>query len=117
MDARPALGRAGESAACDLYRRAGFTIVERNYRCSAGEIDVVARRGDTVVFCEVKTRMTERWGEPYEAVDHRKRARLRRLAAIWLGERRPGPVEVRFDIVSVIVRGARLQVAHMPDAF
>jgi putative endonuclease len=117
MDARPALGRAGEDLAADLYRRLGFVIVERNYRCSHGEIDVIARRSGTLVFCEVKTRTTDRWGQPSEAVGAVKQARLRRLAAQWLGERRPGPVQVRFDVVSVIVRGGNTEVAHIPNAF
>jgi putative endonuclease len=117
MDARPTLGRVGEDLAADLYRRLGFVVVERNYRCPHGEIDVVARRGRTLVFCEVKTRSTNRWGQPCEAVGAVKQTRLRRLAAHWLGERRPGPVQVRFDVVSVIVRGAGTEVTHIPDAF
>ena len=117
MHARSQLGRRGEDAACDLYRRLGFQVVERNYRSGRGEVDVVARRGDTLVFCEVKTRRSDGWGIPAEAVDHSKQARLRRLAAAWLAERRPGFVDVRFDVVSVIVRGDRLDVTHVPDAF
>jgi putative endonuclease len=117
MHARSKLGRRGEDAACDLYRRLGFRIVERNYRAGRGEIDLVVRRGDTVVFCEVKTRRTDQWGVPAEAVDRAKQARLRKLAAAWLAERRPGCVEVRFDVVSVIVRGDLPDVTHVPDAF
>jgi putative endonuclease len=117
MDPRPQLGRDGEDLASDLYERAGYTVLERNFRCSSGEIDVIAARDNTIVFCEVKTRRTDRWGEPSEAVNHRKQARLRRLAAIWLAERRPGPVDVRFDVVSVIVAGGASRVTHLEDAF
>jgi putative endonuclease len=117
MDQRPLLGRSGEDLAADLYRRLGFTVVERNYTCPAGEIDVIAANGRLVVFCEVKTRRTNRWGEPSEAVNREKRARLRRLAAIWLKERRPGRVEVRFDVVSVIVADGRARVTHLAEAF
>lgn len=117
MDTRPALGRAGEAAAADLYRELGFVIVERNYRCSEGEIDVIARRGDLLVFCEVKTRTSDWWGVPSEAVSWSKQMRIRRLAAHWFNERRPGPVEVRFDVVSVIVRGSHVETTHIPDAF
>jgi putative endonuclease len=117
VDARPAVGTRGEDLAAELYRSLGFVVAERNYRCSHGEIDLVARRGRTLVFCEVKTRTTDRWGQPSEAVGALKQARLRRLAAHWLGERRPGPVQVRFDVVSVIVRGVRTEVTHIPDAF
>jgi putative endonuclease len=117
MDQRPLLGRNGEDLAADLYERLGFDIVERNYRCPAGEIDVIAAKGRMVVFCEVKTRRTNRWGEPSEAVDRVKQARLRRLAAIWLKDRRPGRVEVRFDVVSVIVADGRAEVTHLAEAF
>ena len=117
MHARSRLGQRGEDAACDLYRRLGFQVVERNYRSGRGEIDVVARRGDTLVFCEVKTRRSDEWGLPAEAVDRGKQARLRRLAAAWMAERRPGYVDVRFDVVSVIVRGDRTDVTHVADAF
>ena len=117
MHARSRLGRRGEDAACDLYRRLGFQVVERNYRSGRGELDVVARRGDVLVFCEVKTRRSDEWGTPAEAVDRTKQARLRKLAAAWMAERRPGYVDVRFDVVSVIVRGDRTDVTHVPDAF
>ena len=118
MHARSLLGRSGEDAACDLYRRLGFEVVERNYRAGRGEIDLVLRRDETIVFCEVKTRRSDRWGLPSEAVDYAKQAQLRRLAAAWLADRRPGYVEVRFDIVSVIVReSGQDEVTHIPDAF
>ncbi len=111
------LGVRGEELACRVFRRLGFEVVERNYRCRAGEIDLIAARGPLVVFCEVKTRRTDRYGEPSEAVTHLKRARLRRAAASWLAERKPRTKEVRFDVVSVIVRGARAEVTHIPNAF
>jgi putative endonuclease len=117
MDARPALGRRGEDLAVSVFRRLGFEIVQRNYRCRHGEIDVVARRGRVLVFCEVKTRNTDTWGVPAEAVDFRKQSRLRRLAAQWLAEHGVGRVQVRFDVVSVIVRPDRSEVTHIPDAF
>lgn len=117
MDARSDLGRLGEDAAERLYRGRGFRVLDRNYRCTGGEIDLVMGRGSLVVFCEVKTRRTDRWGEPSEAVHYAKQARLRRLAAIWLSERKPGAVEIRFDIVGVIVRRGRIELRHIPDAF
>ena len=117
MDTRSALGQSGEDVAEKLYRKLGFRILERNYRCKAGEIDLIARRGPTLVFCEVKSRRTDRWGEPAEAVRYAKQARLRRLAAQWLSDRRPGSVDIRFDVVSVIVRRGRTFVRHIPDAF
>ena len=117
MNARAELGRSGEDIASNMLARAGLEIVERNFRCTHGEIDIVARRGRLVVFCEVKTRRSARWGDPSEAVNGPKRHRLRRLAAEWMQLRRPGAIEVRFDVVSVIVRHGKLVARHIPDAF
>ena len=117
MDARPQLGRRGEDLAESVFRRLGFDIVQRNYRCKHGEIDLIARRGRVLVFCEVKARRTDMWGTPAEAVGLRKQSRLRRLAAVWLAEHAVGRVQVRFDVVSVIVRPDQSEVAHIPDAF
>jgi putative endonuclease len=113
---RAQVGRAGETAAADLFRAAGFSV-ERNYRAGRIEVDVVASRPGLVVFCEVKTRASERWGLPAEAVGHEKQSRIKRAAAQWLAERRPGPVQVRFDVVSAIVSNGSMQLTHIPDAF
>jgi putative endonuclease len=117
VDARAKLGRDGEDAAAAVLERSGLRIVDRNFRCAEGEIDLVARRDDLLVFCEVKARRTTRWGDPSEAVGWAKRNRLRRLAAAWMNAHRPGPVDVRFDVVSVIVRGGQVAARHLPDAF
>jgi putative endonuclease len=117
MDGRPELGRRGEDLAESVFRRLGFDIVQRNYRCQHGEIDLIARRGRILVFCEVKTRRTDTWGTPAEAVGFRKQSRLRRLAAVWLADHAVDRVQVRFDVVSVIVRPDRSEVTHIPDAF
>jgi putative endonuclease len=117
MDARARLGRSGEDLAATYYRRRGYRVLDRNYRCRGGEIDVVLQRGGVIVFCEVKTRSTDRFGAPVEAVDPVKQHRVRRAAAHWLVARRPGPVEVRFDVFSAIVRSGRIEIACIPDAF
>ena len=117
MDSRSALGRAGEDAAAAFYARKGFTVVERNWRCSAGEIDLIVRRGSLLVFCEVKTRSSVTRGLPSEAVDRRKQARLRRLAGRWLAERRPRARDLRFDVVALEGGPSGLRVAHIPNAF
>jgi putative endonuclease len=117
MDARARLGRTGEDLAVAHYRRRGYTVLDRNYRCSGGEIDVVLRRGKVLVFCEVKARSSDRFGAPAEAVHPLKQDRIRRAAANWLVSRRPGRVDVRFDVFSVIVRAGRIEVGCIPDAF
>ena len=114
---RRALGISGEDLAAAWYEANGYEVLARNWRCRAGELDLILRKGPEVVFCEVKARRTDRWGEPAEAVGHAKQARLRRLAAVWLRQRRPGSIDIRFDVVSVIVRRGRTYVRHIPDAF
>lgn len=116
MHERARFGREGEEAAADLFRRNGFTV-ESNFRAGRIEIDLIAHRPGLVVFCEVKTRSTDRWGLPAEAVGREKQRRIRRAAAAWLAERSPGRVEVRFDVVSAIVADGRLRLTHIPNAF
>ena len=101
---RIALGRAGEHQAEDWYVAHGYQILERNWRSRLGEIDLVCARAhdNLVVFCEVKTRRTDRLGEPAEAVTRTKQLRLRRLAADYLHHHVCGPVNVRFDVVAVL---------------
>jgi putative endonuclease len=87
----------------------GYEVVARNWRCIAGEIDLVLTRPGEVVFCEVKARASERFGGPLGAVNWQKQRRLRRLAAEWLAQERPaGFVRVRFDVAAVT--GARVEV-------
>jgi putative endonuclease len=117
MHARTTFGHAAEDLAADHLERLGYQIVARNYRCAAGEIDVVALRDSTLVFCEVKARRDDRFGTPAEAVGRTKQMRLKRLAASWLADHRPGAVDIRFDVVSVIVRDGRCELTHIPDAF
>jgi putative endonuclease len=116
MHERALLGRSGEEAVERFYRRTGFAV-ERNFRAGRIEVDVVAHRPGLVVFCEVKTRTDERWGMPAEAVGYKKQARIRQAAAAWLAEHKPGAVEVRFDVVSAIVRDGRVDLTHIPNAF
>jgi putative endonuclease len=99
---RVALGAWGEALAAAWYEEHGYQVLDRNWRCSAGELDVVACRGRTTVFCEVKTRTSSAFGSPAEAVTPAKQARIRRLAMRWLAAtpRRRGLV--RFDVASVL---------------
>lgn len=98
---RTALGRWGERRAEAHYRRLGYQVLDRNWRCPLGEIDLVTRLGDTVVFCEVKTRRDAAHGVPAEAVNRPKQLRVRRLAAAWLAQHDLRRVEVRFDVVAI----------------
>ena len=82
----------GEDAAADWYVAHGYEIVARNWRCRAGEIDLICRRSRVLVICEVKTRTTEQFGAPFEAVTPAKRRRLRQLATLYLLEAAPRTV-------------------------
>jgi putative endonuclease len=101
-DPRRALGEYGERLAERYLTERGMTLVDRNWRCARGELDLVVRDGDCLVFCEVKTRRTERFGSPVEAVHPRKAARLRRLASAWLQEHRERPVRIRIDVIGIL---------------
>jgi putative endonuclease len=99
------VGRHGEATAASWYEDAGYEILDRNWRRREGEIDLIVRRGRTVVFCEVKTRTSDRFGTGAESVLEAKQRRIRRLASRWLSELTPASgrtrVEVRFDVVSI----------------
>ena len=88
------------------YQGQGYAVIDRNWRCREGELDLVVSRGPTVVFCEVKTRTGMGFGSPAEAVTRDKQRRLRRLATRWLAERPPGTgwPDVRFDVACVTLR-------------
>jgi putative endonuclease len=97
-----ALGGFGEKLAAAHYRAHGYTVLERNWRCRMGEIDLICARGGTLVVCEVKARTGPAHGHPFEAVTAPKQRRLRRLAALYLRQQGRRWPEVRFDVVSVL---------------
>jgi putative endonuclease len=112
---KDALGRQGEQLAAELLERSGLRILDRNWRCADGEIDIVAADGRTLVICEVKTRSGTRFGSPLEAVSPRKHARLRRLAVRWVLAHSLLYDEIRIDIVGVLVVGpGTFSVEHIP---
>jgi putative endonuclease len=93
-------GRNGEDIACSFLRQKGYEIVERNYRIPGGEIDVIAKRNNELVFVEVKTRSSVQYGYPEEAVTHSKKIRLARAARSYIG-RYAVPPSYRFDIIAI----------------
>jgi putative endonuclease len=111
------VGDAGEDAVAAWYAAAGYTVVARNWRVRAGELDVVARRGSTLVFCEVKTRRSDAFGSPAEAVTARKQARIRGLAGQWLAAHTTRAGIVRFDVASVRPNGRGWDVDVIEGAF
>jgi putative endonuclease len=100
---RRALGATGEDQAAAWYQARGYTVLARNWRCRDGEIDLVLGHGRKVVFCEVKTRTSDAFGVPAEAVSAVKQARIRRLAARWMARHLTAPAHgVRFDVACIL---------------
>lgn len=121
MNTKP-LGFFGERAAAFYLQLRGYRIRERNFRCSYGEIDLIAERGNQLVFVEVKTRRSDEYGTPAEAVGYRKQKKITTVAQYYLLAY-PEDKEIRFDVVEVCVRstgrgGFRVKkINHLPDAF
>jgi putative endonuclease len=115
--AKAFLGRLGERRAAWFYRLRGYRIVARNLRLRSGEIDLVVRRGRTLVIAEVKTRQSLGAGEGYEAVDVRKQRRLVALADEYVARHGTGGLDLRYDVLSLFWNGWRFVVTHYADAF
>ena len=109
-----ALGRRGEEAAASFLTARGLVMVARNWRCREGELDIVARERDTLVFCEVKTRRGVGFGAPLDAITPVKQARLRRLASAYLAEVGGHRGPIRMDAVGIVWHDDdRLDVEHL----
>lgn len=102
VNAKDTLGRNGEQAAAEYLERAGLRILDRNWRCAEGELDIVAAERRVLVICEVKTRSGKQFGSPLEAITRTKRARLRRLAVRWLVAHGVLFDEVRIDVIGLV---------------
>jgi putative endonuclease len=117
---KDAIGRHGEDLAAAHLRTVGLSILDRNWRCPAGELDIVARERGAVVFVEVKTRSSDAFGDPAEAIDAAKAARLRRVALHWLAAHPasiPRGATMRFDVVSIVRTAAgRSRLRHLRGA-
>ncbi|MCD7100885.1 YraN family protein [Pseudoclavibacter sp. 13-3] len=112
-DPRVPLGRRGEAFAAHFLTDLGYTIIDRNWRSGrAGEIDIIARDSETLVFIEVKTRASDRHGTPFDAIDARKMRQLRALAGQWLEVNNGWPGLVRIDAIGVRAYRDGLQVEH-----
>jgi len=111
-------GELGERAAKKHLKRQGLKFLTANFRTPRGEIDLICRDGDCLVFVEVKTRSSEEWTRPAAAVNAERRRRLTRAALDYLHLLRNPPVKVRFDIVEVLLSdGAVREVRHLPNTF
>lgn len=118
-DARRTLGDAGEELVARWYEDGGYRVLDRNWRCREGELDVIVARGQVLVFCEVKTRRSTAFGTPAEAVTVSKQRRIRGLAMRWLDEHPAARARtLRFDVASVLAaRGTPPVVDVIEGAF
>ena len=110
-------GAAGEAEAARFLEQAGYQILERNYRTRAGEIDLIARKGNLLVFVEVKMRSSEAFGRPEEAIDSRKQKKIIEIAQVYLAEHPCAAQDIRFDVIALTSRGAGRHIEHFEDAF
>lgn len=116
MRVKDALGQYGERVAAGLLVESGLRIIETNWRCTAGEIDIVAAEGRALVFCEVKTRSSLAFGSPAAAVTWAKQRRLRQLAVRYLAANPGSWDQIRFDVVAILrPRSGPATVEHLRD--
>lgn len=116
MARKDELGRTGEQLAVEHLTAEGYTILDRNWRCPIGEIDIVARQGAATVVVEVKTRSGLGFGHPLDAVTPRKLARLRRLAGAWCSATGTTAQALRIDVIGVIVSRDGVVIDHVRQA-
>ncbi len=115
---RKATGAAGEAAAAGYLKKAGFRIIERNYRTPVGEIDIIAQKGKEIIFVEVKARFSNGFGYPADAVGHVKQHKIIKTALWYMQAEKPREKNLRFDVISVMFdqRGS-YSIDHIPYAF
>jgi putative endonuclease len=118
LNSRQNLGQSGEDLAAEFLSKNGYAILTRNYRCRYGEIDIIAKFRDVLVFIEVKTRKGEAYGSPAAAVTHRKQRQISKTAQYYLNERNLFDAPARFDVVSIaIAPDQRIRIEILPNAF
>ena len=111
------VGQEGEDIAFSYICQQGYRVVDRNYRCPHGEIDLVAKDDETFVFIEVKSRQSTLFGQPEEAVDFRKRKKLSTVALWYLAEKKINNYHARFDVVSILLSKQPPEIKLFRDAF
>jgi putative endonuclease len=116
-DSTRAIGARGEALAIARLKKLGYRVLEQNFLCRGGEIDIVARQGEVLVFVEVKARGSDAFGSPLEAVGPTKRRRLERAAQVYLSQKKLHGVPVRFDLVGVRLDRDPPEVEVVPNAF
>ena len=112
-----ALGNKGEDVAAKFLKRNGYRIIARNYKTPLGEIDIIAKDGNTIVFIEVKTRTSNAFGYPFESVTRKKKDKLKKLALLYL-KKNAHESSARFDVISISSdKDMKMEIEHIKDAF
>lgn len=117
FNVRNILGKTGEDLAVRHLKKNGYTIIETNYRNKLGEIDIIARDKEVIVFVEVKTRKDGRFAHPKEAVTRKKQATISRVAQAWLKMKKKTGARARFDVVAVLGDGKTHEIELIKHAF
>ncbi len=111
------LGKKGEEVAVQFLKKKGYRIIEKNYVCKMGEMDIIAREKDILAFIEVKTRTSMRFGPPQLAVNPSKQRQLSKVALNYLNEKRLDDVKARFDVVAILLGPVKEEIDLIKDAF
>lgn len=106
------LGTIGEQKSCDYLTEDGYEILEKNYRCKFGEIDIIAKKGGLIIFIEVKTRSKNNFCEPEESVNDFKIRHIRNCANYYIQQKELGDYEFNFDVISIIVKDRTMSLKH-----
>lgn len=110
------LGIKGEELAVRFLKKKGYRIISRNFKTPIGEVDIIAHDENILVFIEVKTRSDDSFGRPFEAVNHRKKEKLKKVALYYLKHHR-NDMPLRFDVLSIEMDGEKSTIEHIVDAF
>lgn len=117
MNSNQSVGKYGEDRAAEFLVRLGYEIIDRNWRCKSGEIDIIARDRNCLVFAEVKTRTRTGFGHPFEAITAKKIQTMRSLVSQWCHNRNLASNEVRLDALSVLIVRGRVTIEHLKQVF
>lgn len=117
-ESRINLGKHGEDLATVFLKQKGFQIITRNYRQKTGEVDIIAKDGDTLIFIEVKTRSSLLFGQPFEAVTKKKQTQLNRIALDYMTRNKINNQAARFDVISILIeQNKKPKIEHLQNCF
>jgi len=114
---RRALGQQGEEIAALYLQQQGYKILARNYRSRYGELDIICHKNGIIVFVEVKTRSSQRFGSPEEAITSTKIQHIKKVALIYLAEKKMAYQEIRFDVITILMQDNKPRLNHIEAAF